>query len=127
MSTFSMDKFRGDFSLSRRRMVQGLGATGAALAVPGAIRGAEAALRVAGKDIEIQLTSVSPHTFRITVQPIEAGKLAGVADDGTLIQTSFGAPAARLRGTVRPQTVKLAVTASARAFLTFSEKGCTFG
>ena len=61
------------------------------------------------------------------IETLQLSGRAGVADDGTLIQTSFGAPAARLRGTVRPQTVKLAVTASARAFLTFSEKGCTFG
>ena len=109
-------------------MVQSLGATGAALAVPGAIRGAEAALRVAGKDIEIQLTSVSPHTFRITVQPIEDGKLAGIADDGTLIQTSFGAPAARLRGTARALTVKLggvrvAFTPDPLAFAAETAKG----
>jgi alpha-glucosidase/alpha-D-xyloside xylohydrolase len=102
-----MAKFGSDSSLSRRRMVKSLGATGAAFLTPGATRGDEAALRIAGKDIELQLTSVSSHTFRITVQTIQDGKMAVTADDGTLIQTSFGTPAATLRGTVRPQTVKL--------------------
>ena len=65
---------------------------------PGAIRGADTGLRIAGKDVEIQLTSVSPHTFRLTVQPIQDGKLVDIADDGTLLQTAFGTPAAKFRG-----------------------------
>jgi alpha-glucosidase/alpha-D-xyloside xylohydrolase len=109
-------------------MVQSLGATGAALAVSGAIRGAEAALHVAGKDIEIQLTSVSPHTFRIAVQPIEDGKLAAIADDGTLVQATFGVPAASVRGTARAQTAKLggvrvAFTPDPLAFAVETAKG----
>jgi alpha-glucosidase/alpha-D-xyloside xylohydrolase len=92
-------------------MVQSLGAAGAALVTPGAIRGADTGLRIAGKDVEIQLTSVSPHTFRLTVQPIHDGKLVDIADDGTLIETSFGAPAAKWgpvgHGPARAQTVKL--------------------
>ena len=89
-------------SPTRRRIVQSLGAT---LLAP--LRAADTDLRVAGKAVEIQLTSVSPHTFRLTVQPIVDGKLADIPDDGTLLHTTFGAPAAKLRGSVRAQTVKL--------------------
>jgi alpha-glucosidase/alpha-D-xyloside xylohydrolase len=94
---------RNTSSFSRRRMVQGLGAAGAAWLAPCA----DADLRIAGKDVAIQLTSVSRHTFRLTVQPIQDGKPADLDDDGTLIQTAFGPPAARLRGAARARTVKL--------------------
>ena len=77
-------------------MVQSLGAVGTAFLAQGA-RGAA--------DVEIQLTAVSAHTFRLTVQPVVEGK-PDIADDGTLLRTSFGAPAAKFRG-ARAQTVKL--------------------
>jgi alpha-glucosidase (family GH31 glycosyl hydrolase) len=89
-------------SPTRRRIVQSLGAT---LLAP--LRAADTDLRVAGKAVEIQFVSVSPHTFRLTVQPIVDGKLADIPDDGTLLQNASGAPAAKLRGSTRAQTVKL--------------------
>ncbi len=85
-------------------MVQGLGA---AFLTTGGSRGADTGLQIAGKDVEIQLTSVSAHTFRLTVQPIQDGRLADIADDGTLLDTAFGSPAAKFRGSARSQTVKL--------------------
>ena len=87
-------------------MVQGLGATGAGFLAPATIGGAEAPLRIAGQDVEIHLSSVSPRTIRIAVLPIEDGKPAGIPDDDTLVKAAFGPPAAKLRGTVRAQTVK---------------------
>ena len=60
---------------------------------------------MAGKDVEIQLTPVSPHTFRLTVQPVVDGKLLAVPDDGTLVQASFGQPKAQFRADSRAQTV----------------------
>ena len=114
--------------LSRRRMVQSLGAAGAALLTPNAGRAADAGLRIAGRDVEIQLTSVSPYTCRLTVQPMEEGKLVDIPDDGTLLQTAFGAPAARFRGAARAQTVKLgdltvAFTPDPLAFTISTAKG----
>jgi alpha-glucosidase/alpha-D-xyloside xylohydrolase len=94
-------------SLSRRRMVRSLGVAGAAFLTRSATYGADAGLQVAGKPVEIQLTSVSPVTFRLTVQPVQGGKLVDIADDGTLVRTAFGAPAARFRGPARARTVKL--------------------
>ena len=102
-----MLKPRKDSSFSRRSLVKSLGAAGAAFLGPGALGGADAALQVAGKDVEIQLTPVSPRTFRITVQPVVDGKLVEIPDDGTLLRTNFGAPAAKLRGAARAHTVKL--------------------
>jgi alpha-glucosidase/alpha-D-xyloside xylohydrolase len=88
-------------------MVRSLGVAGAAFLTRNATYGANAGLQVAGKPVEIQLTSVSRHTFRLNVQLIQNGKLVDIADDGTLLETSFGAPAARFRGPARAQTVKL--------------------
>jgi alpha-glucosidase (family GH31 glycosyl hydrolase) len=99
-----MAKFRDTSSVSRRRVMQGLGA---AMLQAGVGRAAETNLQVAGKDVEIQLTPVTPDTFRLTVQPIQDGRLAAIPDDGTLLHTSFGAPAAKFRGAARAQTVKL--------------------
>jgi alpha-glucosidase/alpha-D-xyloside xylohydrolase len=102
-----MAKIPSNSSFSRRRMVRSLSAAGAVLLTPAAVRGAEAGLRVAGKDVEIQFTSVSPHTLRIAVQPIEDGKLADILDDGTLVQPAFRPPAVRLRAAAKAQTVKV--------------------
>jgi len=88
-------------------MVQGLGAAGAGLLAPGAIPGADNVLRIAGRDVEVQLFSVSPDILRLTVQPIQDGKVAAIADDGTLVQTAFGNPAAKWTGAAGAQTVKL--------------------
>jgi len=88
-------------------MVQTLSAAGAALVAPQIGKAAGTGLRVAGKDVEIHLTPVSPHTFRLTVKPVVDGKLVAVPDDGTLVQASFGQPVAQFRADSRAQTVKL--------------------
>ena len=98
-----MAKTKTDSSFSRRRMVQGLGAS--LLASP-ALHAADSSLQIAGKDVEIHLTPVSPQTFRLTIQPIVDGKLAEIPEDGTLVST-FGAPVAKFRGSAAAQTVKL--------------------
>src|SRR5271165_5216667 len=107
MATHDMAKSPNRSSLSRRRMVQSLSAAGGAFITPAALGGAETGPRVAGKAVEIRLTPISPHTFRIALQPVQDGKLAAITDDGTLLQTSFGAPAATFREPARAQTVKL--------------------
>jgi alpha-glucosidase/alpha-D-xyloside xylohydrolase len=121
-------KMRNESFLSRRRMVQSLGAAGAALVTGGAAQAAETGLRVAGQEVEIALTSVSPHTFRLTVAPVVNGKPGEIPDDGTLLQTAFGAPAARFHGVARAQIVKLgdlrvAFTPDPLAFAIETSKG----
>src|ERR1017187_3261353 len=99
------------YSLSRRGMVRNLGVAGASFLTRNATYGADAGLQVAGQPVEIQLPSMSRHTFRLTVQLIQNGKLVDIADDGTLLETSFGAPVAKWglpeHGPARAQTVKL--------------------
>ena len=91
-------------SINRRQLLQQAGA--AALLAP--IGGAQTPSnqQIAGRDFEIQIAPVSPHTFRLTIFPLENGQLAPIADDGSLVQASWGAPAVKMRGPVRAQVVK---------------------
>ena len=91
--------------MSRR---QALGSIGAALA-GGSAKGAEAKLRVAGQDVEIQLAPVSVHTVRLTVLPRKSGKTVPVKSDGTLVHESWGPPAVKV-DRVAPGRVNLAHT-----------------
>ena len=89
--------------LNRRQILKQASAAGAAFLAPG---NAAETLRIADREVEIQLSPVSAHTFRLTVLPIQNGALSRLPDDGTLVETSFGPPAARLRGAPRAQTIK---------------------
>jgi alpha-glucosidase/alpha-D-xyloside xylohydrolase len=98
--------------LNRRQLLRR--AASAALLAPAAqaqdsksaSKSASAAHQIAGHDVEIQIAPVSSNTFRLTIFPVENGKLGAIADDGSLVQQSWGAPAARIRGAVKAQTVK---------------------
>ncbi len=92
--------------LNRRRILKQLSAAGAASLWPAAHRGAGTSLRIAGQDVEIQIASISPHTFRFTVLPIQNGAIVPVPLDGSLVQPAAGSPLAKLRGQVRAQTWK---------------------
>jgi hypothetical protein len=54
-------------------------------------------LQIAGRPVEIALTSVSKANVRITVAPIEDNKPSPVPLDGALVRETFGKPAANLR------------------------------
>ena len=77
--------------LNRREV---LGAAGAALL------GSARAL-AAPADVEVRISQVSPHTFRINIG-------GDPPDDGALVQPAWGAPLATLRGAFAPRTVKAA-------------------
>ena len=47
--------------------------------------------------IEIQLTPISPHAFRLSLLPLENDKVVPIPSDGSLIEESWGAPTMRLR------------------------------
>jgi alpha-glucosidase/alpha-D-xyloside xylohydrolase len=63
------------------------------------------ALSVAGQDVEVEISSVSRDTVRITVLPIQNGKAGAVPDDGALVKGSW-APAGTLRDGARAQSFK---------------------
>src|SRR5688572_4220864 len=78
--------------LTRRQALRDIGVAGAGLAFSGGvIRGQSADIVVAGKPVEIAVSSVSPATVRITVRPLVDGAPAPVAVTGALERESFGA------------------------------------
>ncbi|MGH9771219.1 MAG: TIM-barrel domain-containing protein [Candidatus Acidiferrales bacterium] len=91
---------------SRRKVLQGAAATGALLLGNREMAAAETKLRVAGEDVELQITTVSPHTFRLSVLPLRNGTPAAIPVDGSLVRTDWGAPVAKLRQISPGQTVE---------------------
>src|SRR5437899_5935378 len=118
----------------RRQVLKGAAATCAALLLPGKEEAEKSALRVAGQEVEIQIAPVSEHTVRLTVFPFkrasEEGQSMAVTGDGSLVQSSWGAPLATLRSLTSRQIVKsgnlrVKVSADPIAFTIESEKGAT--
>lgn len=95
-----------DVKVSRRKVLKGAVATGALWLGNRELPAAEPRLRVAGSDVEVQITTISPHTFRLSVLPVQNGNAADVPDDGSLVQTHWGAPIARLRAIPHEQTIE---------------------
>ena len=73
--------------INRRQVIS---AAGAAILTP---------LAAAADELAVEISQVSPHTFRLT-----AG--GAPADDGALVQAQWGAPVAKLAGSFAPRTVK---------------------
>ena len=63
-------------------------------------------LQVADRDVEVQLSPVSPHTFRLSVLPIEGGQPQPLKSNGSLVQASWGAPLAKFKGGENERVVK---------------------
>jgi alpha-glucosidase (family GH31 glycosyl hydrolase) len=82
-------------------------AAGAAVLARGRVQADDQVLQIAGREVEIQMTPVSGFTFRLSVLPIQDGKPLEPASDGSLEERSWAAPAVKLRGAVREQTVKM--------------------
>src|SRR5215469_4010521 len=55
---------------------------------------------------EIQITTISPHTFRLTILPLDDGKPVPVSYDGSLVRTDWGSPTAILREIPEGRTIK---------------------
>ncbi|HEV2314049.1 MAG TPA: TIM-barrel domain-containing protein [Candidatus Acidoferrales bacterium] len=105
----------------RREVLKGMSAACAALLLPEEQTRAESALRIAGKDVEIQIGSVSKHTFRLSILPIKDGRVATIPTDGSLVRESWGTPIATMRGTLGARTIKaggvnVRITAAPLAF-----------
>ena len=63
-------------------------------------------LQIAGRDLEIQIASVSQHTFRFSFLPVERGQRQTVKGNGSLVQASWGPPLAKFGGQERERTIK---------------------
>jgi alpha-glucosidase (family GH31 glycosyl hydrolase) len=83
-------------SWNRRRVLKHLAATSAAAVLPrGAI--AKIFLQEPASEREIQITSISEHTVRLSVLPVRSGKANAIPVDGSLVRTSWGVPIGQLR------------------------------
>ena len=83
---------------NRRDALKAMGAASAAFLLPRGATATEPLWRIAGQDVEIQIAPASAHTFRLSILPIHAGRVAPVPMDGSLVQASWGTPVLRLRG-----------------------------
>ena len=58
-------------------------------------------------DIEVQIVSLSPHTFRLSILPVKNGQVSSIPFNGSLVRSSWPGPIAKLRGEASAQTIKL--------------------
>ncbi|HEU5411359.1 MAG TPA: TIM-barrel domain-containing protein [Candidatus Acidoferrales bacterium] len=91
----------------RREVLKTMGAACAAYLAPIKIETPSGNLQIAAEDIEVQLTTISPHTFRLSVIPLKSGQPGPIPMDGSLVRHSWGEPALKFRGSAHEQTVKL--------------------
>jgi len=91
----------------RRQILKQMLATAGTLALPVKQLLAEPAAPKVDAEREIQISSVSEHTLRLSVLPLSKGQVAAIPSDGSLMQASWGAPAAILRGDWQAHTVSV--------------------
>ena len=87
----------------RREILKQMAAASTAMLLPGAVKeaasqGSDGALRIAGRECEIQVAQVSAVTVRLSILPIESGRVGTLSGNGSLVEESWGAPVARLQG-----------------------------
>lgn len=90
----------------RREVLKGMTAACAAYMLPTQERAVSESSPVAGRDVEVRITTVSEHTFRLSILPLKAGSVGAIPMDGSLVRQSWGEPVAKWRGTQHPQTVR---------------------
>ena len=89
----------------RRQILKRMLITAGSLALPVRNLLAESVTPDETTEREIQISAVSAHTLRLSVLPLTKGQVAVIPSDGSLIQASWSAPAAVLRGDWQARTV----------------------
>jgi hypothetical protein len=90
----------------RRQFLKQFSAATGALMLPARPLLANGTLATAeNEESEIQIGAVSPHTLRLSVLPIRNDKAGTIPMNGSLVQESWGAPVATLRGDWHAQVV----------------------
>ena len=113
---------------NRREALKSIATAGAGALLRGeAALSQQASIQIAGRPIEMTITSITPQTVRITIQPIENGQPLPVPRDGAVVKERWRAPALRWRpiaGTRHVKCGSLTVDVSANPFvMRVSEKG----
>ena len=84
--------------LDRRQVLRQMAAASAAVLLPRTGLTAKPPLRLGTRDIEIQIASISAHTLRLGILPVQAGRAEAIPLNGSLVQSSWGPPTARFVG-----------------------------
>jgi alpha-glucosidase (family GH31 glycosyl hydrolase) len=90
----------------RREILKQMALASTAILLPGEQSPVRAVAPNAHRDFEIQITSLSAYTVRLSVVPIASGRPMTIPTNGSLVHTAWGPPVVTLRGEVRAQTVK---------------------
>jgi alpha-glucosidase (family GH31 glycosyl hydrolase) len=80
---------------NRRDALKGMAAATGAIIVPSKLTSGQAG--AAESRIEIQITPVSDHTFRLSILPLKVGSAASIPSDGSLVQESWPSHTTKLR------------------------------
>lgn len=94
--------------ISRRDTLKRLGSAsaGAFLLHDANAHAQTAAIQIAGRPVEISLTSISAQTVRLSLTPLENGKPQPIPQDGSLLSQGWPAPLARVAALPRERTVR---------------------
>jgi len=109
-------------SYSRRQMLRTMSAASAGLLVSQNV----SALGFGAKGIEIQVSSVSAHTVRLSVLAIDHGKVGTIPNDGSLTRSLWGVPATKIRNasqSVRAGDLLVSVSRDPLIFAVSTSKG----
>ncbi len=90
-------------TMSRREVLRRVVAGGAGFALmPKALWGQDASITIAGRPVQIAVSSVSASTLRISVQPVLGGAAQETVNRGPLVAAAAGRSAGRWRNAFNP-------------------------
>jgi alpha-glucosidase (family GH31 glycosyl hydrolase) len=106
--------------------LKAMGAASAAFLLPRNARASDQSGET--RELEIQIAQVSAQTFRLSILPVEKGRLASIPVNGSLVQASWHEPALKLRGhspkgTVHSGDLNVAVSSDPLTFTITTAKG----
>src|SRR5690348_13706884 len=90
----------------RRDVLKSMSAACAAYLAPIKIEAPAPNLQIAGQDVEVQVTTVSRHTLRLSIIPLRNGHLSSIPMDGSLVKDSWGQPSLKVRTVAHTKPVK---------------------
>ena len=83
---------------SRRSVLKGLAVASATAVVPAKPGAMPADDQIPSQPVEVQITPISPHTFRLSIVPVgKDGTVGSIPSNGSLVQEHWGTPVATLR------------------------------
>jgi alpha-glucosidase/alpha-D-xyloside xylohydrolase len=92
--------------VNRRQALERIALAGTSWLAGAPAAAEQADLHVAGRPVEITVASVSAHTVRLTVAPIQDGAPQPIPHDGSLVRQSWGPPQARVRRLSGPEVIR---------------------